>query len=124
MMRKLATIFLLISFASTFTELGQLWKLPFLVEHFYTHQQQEGASLTHFILEHYGNDHEDADRAQDRQLPFKTNLNAPSVNVVPTVAKIEIRPAEVPEVARLVPLHTAFVPSLYALQIFHPPRTV
>lgn len=123
-MRKLATIMLLLVFSSSITELGQIWKLPFLIEHFYTHQQQEGASIMHFILEHYGNDHQDADRDQDRQLPFKTPLNNLTVNAEPRLAKIEIDQAETPEAPLFVPLHTAFVPSLYARQIFHPPRLV
>lgn len=123
-MRKLATILLLIVFSSSFTELGQLWKLPFLVQHFYTHQQQEGATLTHFILEHYGNDHEDADRDQDMKLPFKTILDNPSINAVPGIAKLEIGKIEIPEAPRFVLLHTSFVPSIYARQVFHPPRIV
>jgi hypothetical protein len=122
-MRQLATIFLLLVFGSSFTELGQLWKLPFLVQHFYTHQQQEGATVAHFILEHYGNDHNDADRDQDRQLPFKTALNSLTVNAEPGISKIEVKPTERPVVPRYIPLHTSFVPSLYARQIFHPPRT-
>lgn len=123
-MRKLATIFLLVIFTSSFTELGQLWKLPFLVQHFYAHKQEEGATVIHFIMEHYGNDHNDADRAQDQQLPFKASLNSPAVNMVPGIAKIAIDPVALPEAPRFVPLHTSFVPSLYAGQIFHPPRTV
>lgn len=123
-MRKLATIFLLLVFSSSFTELGQLWKLPFLVQHYYTHQQQEDATLAHFIIEHYGNDHQDADRDQDRQLPFKTPLDPLPVNALPGIAKLEIGPVPIPEVPSFVTLHTPFVPSLYARQIFHPPRTV
>jgi hypothetical protein len=123
-MRKLATIMLLLVFSSSFTELGQLWKLPFLVQHFYTHQQQEGATVLHFILEHYGNNHEDADRDQDRQLPFKTPLNNPIANAETRIVRIEIGKAVRPDVPLFVPLHTSFVPSLYARQIFHPPRMV
>jgi hypothetical protein len=123
-MRKLATIFLLLVFSSSFTELGQLWKLPFLVDHFYTHQQQQGAGVVHFILEHYGADHEDADRDQDRQLPFKTPLNHPTATAMPRLAPLEIGQALPPEAPLFVSLHTSFVPSLYARQIFHPPRTV
>lgn len=123
-MRRLATIFLLVVFSSSFTELGQLWKLPFLVQHFYTHQQQEGATMSHFIREHYGNDHQDGDRDQDRQLPFKTPINSLTVNALPGIAKIEIEQAAAPEAPLFIPLHTSFVPSLYARQIFHPPRTV
>lgn len=122
-MRKLATIFLFMVFGSSFTELGQLWKLPILVEHFYIHQRQEGASLAHFILEHYGNDHQDADREQDRQLPFKAPLNSLPVNATPGIAKMEISHPATPEAPLFVSLHTSFVPSLYARQIFHPPRT-
>lgn len=122
-MRKLATILLLLVFSSSFTELGQLWKLPLLVQHFFTHQQQEDTTLVHFILEHYGSDHEDADREQDRQLPFKTPLDHPVVNAEPRLASIGITQAEIPDAPLFVPLHSSFVPSLYARQIFHPPRT-
>ena len=123
-MRRFATICLLFVFCSAYTELGQVWKLPFLVQHFYTHQQQEGSTLAHFLFEHYGKSHEDEDKADDMKLPFKTLLNSPTEITIAPLENPKLEQPEVPGVPRLVPLHTLFVPSLFAQQIFHPPRTV
>lgn len=122
-MRRFATICLLLLFCSVYTELGQVWKLPFLVQHFYTHQQQEGSTLAHFLFEHYGKSHEDEDKADDMKLPFKTVLDSPSVIAVTPLNKLELERPEIPGVPRFVPIHTLFVPSLFARQVFHPPRT-
>lgn len=123
-MRRFATICLLILFSSVYSGLGQVWKLPFLVQHLYTHQQKEGATLAHFLSEHYGKPHEDEDKADDMKLPFKAFLNSPTEIATAPMAKLEIGRPDIPEAPRFVPFHTCFVPSLFARQVFHPPRTV
>lgn len=107
------------------TEWGQLFRLPFAVQHFMGHQQENrGLSLKAFLLEHYSSNHQDGDMAADRQLPFKSyNSEALSLIYVPAA------PAE----AALPPLPTSQKPfALFTGQgicqrsfaIFHPPQAV
>jgi hypothetical protein len=71
--KPIAILFLFITVMTTETGI-QLLKIPMLVNHFTAHMS-EGRSnnFTDFIKEHYsGNQHDDSDRQQDEQLPFKT----------------------------------------------------
>lgn len=69
-MRTFTVISLLVLMVSIQTPVGQLFKLPLLIEHFIEHQKQEGLSLFAFLYEHYSKVHNDAD-LPDGQLPFK-----------------------------------------------------
>ncbi|HET9744643.1 MAG TPA: hypothetical protein VFP97_02955, partial [Chitinophagaceae bacterium] len=69
-MRTVATIFLLVLMVSIQTPIGQLFKLPLLIEHFIKHQKRNGVSLIDFLEEHYSSGHNDADLPEDEQLPF------------------------------------------------------
>ena len=123
-MRRTIAIFFLAIFSVSFTEAGELLKLPLLVEHFADHN--EGAkkiSLTGFLKLHYLDHHQaDGDEQEDNQLPFKSSeyqLAAPGF--MPAQA-IELNTStEVPNLS--YPLYL----QPYALkdplsEIFHPPR--
>lgn len=69
---KATVVLLLLVLTITQTPVGQLLKLPLLIEHFYKHKKQGGISLLKFLKEHYSAEHNDADRSEDKQLPFKT----------------------------------------------------
>lgn len=123
-MRKFLTIGLLVIFSSATTEFGQFLKIPILIQHFYQHQQRNGQSLWSFINEHYGTDHQDADKDLDQQLPFKSIINAAPGVIVLTNQVITVQ-NPVPLAAQLhQPANTAFIPSKHLQTIFHPPRTV
>lgn len=118
---KFTATFILILMVSIQTPLGQLFKLPLLVEHFQKHQRQEGISLFHFLEEHYVSDHQDSDLPEDEQLPFKN------------VTFISIGHALVARINQSVHLTTAaavskvmipefFVAQQHLVSIFHPPR--
>lgn len=123
-MRTVIAIFLLFLFTAQ-TELGQLFRLPFAVQHYVTHQQQnQELSLLEFLQEHYNAQHEDADAAEDRQLPFK-NYNPQ------TITEIYVKATQ-PE-NFLLPVKmfqkpfTPFVKSglcQRSFAIFHPPQAV
>ncbi len=123
-MRKLIAIFFLFSFASANSELGQFLKLPVLVSHFYTHQKKEPTTLLDFLAEHYVGDHEDEDKKDDMQLPFKSMIGTSSIVADFSIHKIELRKpvSQKPEIA--VPVQVSILPSQWAFGIFHPPRTV
>ena len=120
-MRKAAAIFFLTVFTLSFTEAGQLVKLPLLVGHYMKHQQK-GDSLTSFLVEHYAtSEHHDADKKEDNQLPFKTPMaqTAPVMDLATTHAVVVALPVILQET------HSFYhSPSLqqHLHSIFHPPR--
>ena len=74
-MRKAATIFLTALYILGATEAYQLLKLPFLFEHYKTHQKfDQQLSFSKFIDIHYFTTATyDSDYQQDMQLPFKSS---------------------------------------------------
>jgi hypothetical protein len=68
-------IFLMSLYLLGATEAYQLLKLPFLMEHYKTHQQYDnGISFSKFIKMHYFQQQTyDSDYQQDMQLPFKSS---------------------------------------------------
>ena len=119
-MRFIASIFLaLLVFIQT--PLGQLFKLPVLVEHFSKHQDRDGTSLLAFLEEHYSPGHNDSDLPEDKELPFKTiNFNTIGTAIVPGSIKAS---AYVPETSNTkVSFRHAYAPQQHLCNIFHPPR--
>lgn len=120
-MRKAAAIFFLTVFTLSFTEAGQLVKLPLLVGHYMKHQQK-GDSLTSFLVEHYAtSEHHDADKKEDNQLPFKT----PMAQVAPVMELATTHSAVLPPPVQLQQTNSFYhSPSLeqHLHSIFHPPR--
>ena len=112
---------LMVLLVSTQTPVGQLFKLPFLIEHFIKHQKKEGTSVLGFFHEHYTSDHNDADLPEDEQLPFKTIILSNLGNaIVPSVAKADFS-LPVICVGKII-LSDAYSPQQHLNTIFHPPR--
>ena len=81
-MRKAAIILLTSLYLLGATEAYQLLKLPFLFEHYKTHQKYtQGLTFTKFINNHYFTTAIDynSDYQQDMQLPFKSSNRAISL---------------------------------------------
>jgi len=120
-MKSAATIFLLILLASIQTPIGQLFKLPLLVEHFIQHRNQDGVSLFGFLEDHYATNHNDADLPEDEELPFK-NVKFHSIGyailTLPVHADV---PASFPGDKKIVFPNTN-MPHQHLASIFHPPR--
>jgi hypothetical protein len=118
---KTAASILLVVFLSAQTPLGQVFKLPVLLEHFYQHQQQNGISLLSFIIEHYSHEHYDADQSEDQQLPFKTViLCSIGSAVIPAVVQSDFSiQSDYPLKVAVNDVHT---PQQHLCSIFHPPR--
>ena len=73
-MRKIIAISFLFIYACATTELGQVLKLPVLVQHFIKHKQEDKTiTFFAFLNMHYAHgDVKDADYDEDMKLPFKT----------------------------------------------------
>ena len=120
-MKSVVAIFLLLLLAITQTPLGQLLKLPVLIEHFYMHQANDGVSLCKFLSDHYSKEHNDADRPEDEQLPFKTMvLQTIGVAIVPGIVKADV--ALTFDVPIKVMFSEIYTPQQHICNIFHPPR--
>lgn len=120
-MRTPVTIFLLVLMVSIQTPVGQLFKLPLLIEHLIKHQKQYGVSLFGFLQDHYSPDHNDADLPEDEQLPFK-NITFYTIGyaIVPGVFKTTVfitLPAD-----RRIIFPETYTPQQHLGSIFHPPR--
>ena len=74
-MKNAIVLFLISLYLLGATEAYQLLKVPFLVEHYRTHQQYDnGISFSKFIKMHYFQQQTyDSDYQQDMQLPFKSS---------------------------------------------------
>lgn len=120
-MRTATTIFLLVLLVSVQTPVGQLFKLPNLIEHFMKHQKQDGVSLITFLQDHYTPDHNDADLPEDEQLPFKNfTFYIIGYAIVPGVIKTSVfnsLPAD-----KKVIFPDTYAPQQHLARIFHPPR--
>ena len=120
-MRVIATIFFLVLLTVTQTPLGQLVKLPVLIEHFSKHKKQDGVSLLQFLTDHYSAKHNDADRSEDEQLPFKTViLQNPGFAIMPSIVKADLTLAL--NVPTKVTRQGFYTPQQHFCSIFHPPR--
>jgi hypothetical protein len=120
-MKKSVTIFLLVSMVSLQTPVGQLLKLPLLIEHFIEHQQQHGVSLLAFLQDHYTENHHDADLPEDEQLPFK-NITVYTLGyaIMPGVMKPAVGIALLADIK--VVFTERYTPQQNTGSIFHPPR--
>src|SRR6476661_2593630 len=123
-MQRITSIFFLIIFATTYTDLGQLVKLPILVQHYFSHNQKNPVSFFNYLQEHYTNHGDDGDNKEDMQLPFKLAVPAPSlVASLPSAGQEIIETLPVNQDTKFFP-PISFIFSIQVFSIFHPPRTV
>ena len=120
-MKNAVTIFLLVLMVSIQTPLGQVFKLPLLVEHYLKHQKQNGDSLINFLENHYESNHRDADFPEDEQLPFKNimfyNIGYAILNPVVHANVVASLPA-----GKKVVFSDNYILQQHLASIFHPPR--
>ena len=120
MIKATATL-LLIVLTITQTPMGQLLKLPLLIEHFCKHNKDDGVSLFKFLKDHYTSGHNDADRSEDKQLPFNTVIiQSIGFALLPGAVRADFSlNLDVPK--KEIPLEL-YLPQQHCHTIFHPPR--
>ena len=93
---SLISYFLVILYALTATELGQLFKVSRLIDHYAVHQAKAAdLSLSEFLYMHYfGDDADPLDNQQDEALPFKSPAQTNGLNVVLPVTCYNCKPPE------------------------------
>ncbi len=120
-MRVIAIILLLILVTLTQTCLGELLKLPALIEHFYKHKEEDGVSLMEFLKGHYTSKHNDADQSEDERLPFKTiTTQYIGFAVLPIVVRTDFSFCF--DIRRKLTPPDFYSPQQHLCSIFHPPR--
>lgn len=120
-MRSAFTIFLLVLMVSIQTPLGQLFKLPFLMEHYRKHQKQDGVSFIAFLSDHYASDHKDADLPEDEQLPFK-NVTFYSIGYALVSPILQTNVFATFPIGKKIVFSDTYTPQQHSGSIFHPPR--
>ena len=81
-MNKVIALFLITVFLCANTAIGQLWKVPNLIEHYKEHKRDvvnQSVSFIDFIKDHYSKNTEN-NQKEHQSLPFKTFDN--TVNVL------------------------------------------
>lgn len=80
-MKRIVAIFLITIFLWANTSIGQLFKVPNLIEHFNEHKNEvvtQSISFIQFLKQHYSKTSEN-NRQEHQDLPFKTLDNVVSV---------------------------------------------
>lgn len=121
-MKNAATFFLVIVLLAVQTPLGQLFKVPLLIEHYIKHRQTDALSFTAFLNNHYARDHHDADMPEDEQLPFK-DLAFQNIGYAVFPPIIETTAFLPSPVEKIIVFSDAHNPQKHLVNIFHPPRT-
>jgi len=109
------------------TELYQLVKLPFLVEHFNVFQKEnKEASLWGFLCMHYvSGDMSDSDNDMDMKLPFKSHESFTNSNIsafAPSNISTEICKIIVHETLSFPSFDEPFLNSSLLSNIWQPPK--
>jgi hypothetical protein len=124
MVKKVLVLLLGVLILNGATELHQLLKLPFLIQH-YVHHRDEDSRLSfiaflqiHYTEKHHPNDNDDR---QDNELPFKSIGNITHIDI-PVIEKrmtadINFSLWEKPTI-----YYQEGVPSHKSFSVFHPPR--
>lgn len=129
MLRKTIAISFILAFLCANTEIGQLLKLPVLIQHFTEHHDHDDAleiSFADFIDFHYNNDkqHSDTDEHDNHQnLPFKTiNTNVNTILAFESQTEFSFRKPNIIFPNRTVPFSRVFYISNVFASIWLPPK--
>ena len=120
-MRRGVTIFFLVLLVCVQTPVGQIFKLPKLVEHFIKHQKQNNVSLANFLKDHYDPNHNDADFPEDQQLPFK-DITVYSISNAVVPLPIKTSAIQTVVANKKIVFVNSYTPQQHLASIFHPPR--
>ncbi|EIA07382.1 MAG: hypothetical protein K2Y30_14250 [Flavobacteriaceae bacterium] len=126
-MKKSIAISFLFIFLCANTEIGQLLKIPTLIQHFTEHHDDDlDISFADFIDFHYNNDkqHSDTDKHDNHQnLPFKTiNTNVNTILAFESQTAFSFRKLNIISLNRTVPFSQDFYISSVFASIWLPPK--
>ncbi|MGF2411962.1 hypothetical protein [Ferruginibacter sp.] len=126
-LKKISSSVLLLIYLFSATAIGELFKLPVLIGHYYDHREENrSTNLVAFFIMHYQTeDGTDKDAKEDSQLPFKSMEHAATVAFVsltpPSFINITAKP-ERPILRSFGVYKELFLSSQYLVAIWQPPR--
>ena len=126
-MKKAVTIFFLIAYLFSATDLKELLKLEVVIEHLHEHQRSDNSiTLIQFLVMHYvTDDHNDKDNDRDNQLPFKSpdnqfsNLSFIQINNPFSTISFQ---SFISQADNFFPAYDSYVPSSFQTLVWHPPQ--
>jgi hypothetical protein len=126
-MRKASAIFFLSLFLLSYTELGQLVKLPKIITHYLEHKkwEPEVSFLAFFQMHYFSDDNNAGDDAKDNQLPFKEHNDCQTNSTINFAFHVnEISIADYPVQTAIVypQSNDESASSSFKGSIFQPPR--
>lgn len=132
MLRKTIAISFLFVFLCANTEIGQLLKLPNLIQHFAKdndHQDDHDISFVDFIIIHYNNNnnhhHTGNDKSNHQNLPFKTiSSSTSSVLAFESQTQFSFQKPNTIFVNSAIPFPQEFYTSDVFASIWLPPKLV
>ncbi|APA00538.1 MULTISPECIES: hypothetical protein [Flavobacterium] len=130
-LKKIITLLFLLFFVYSNTELGQLFKISNLVQHYLehtNHKQEQPQSFMAFIINHYKNSqkHTDADgHDKHENLPFKTqtlNLDTVVLTFEEILTIFTFKKPILISVNQSLPIYKEWYISNVLLSIWQPPK--
>lgn len=129
-MRKVLSIFFLVTYLFSTTELSELLKFPALVEHYFDHKEKSpDITVFEFLTLHYSGNHleghpHDDDYEKDQKLPFIVHTDVMTtvfiINQYPIAGYIKKYLQE--EDTKVQPLDDIFRDSNILSSIWQPPQ--
>ena len=125
-MNKLVTFFLITVFLCANTSIGELLKVPNLIEHYKQHIQEAsnvGVKFVDFLKEHYSKNSEN-DLEEHQNLPFKTFDYASNVLIVFPISQFQLENKNVAIEANKTFVYKNSLKSNLFTSIWLPPKIV
>lgn len=127
-MKKVTAILLFAIYCLTATELGQLLKLPKLIEHFAEHTQEDAdVTFADFLAMHYNPDApKDDDHEKDKQLPFKEHNTSAGTNWImftSVSSSVIFTPTNAKVAEHFILYSEDFISSSLSALVWQPPKS-
>jgi hypothetical protein len=124
---RLLVILIISAYLCATTQLGELFKIPVLIEHYNEHKAlDERISFWNYLKDHYADEGQHADYERDMQLPFKTLIHSHLVHTAVVLPAFQpfIAVAHIIYTDKRQQLfaHTSVFSSNYLSAIWQPPR--
>ena len=126
MVKKIFALMFGVLILNSATEMHQLLKLPFFIQHYLHHRHQDSSmSIMDFLKIHYSNGQHpnDNDDSDDNELPFKSIGDISHIDT-PVLEKRTASSSNIYQREKPVSYYTESIPAHRSFSIFHPPRAV
>jgi hypothetical protein len=126
MAKKIFALMFGVLILNSATEIHQLLKLPFLIQHYLHHRDEDSSmSIVDFLKIHYsdGQHPNDNDDSDDNELPFKSIGDISHIDI-PILEKRTTAYSTIYQREKSIAYYPEGIPAHRSFSIFHPPRAV